>query len=115
MQRFIKIVNKNYFAIWIQTQTNNNGPPLGNVVKIDGGQHFQYDISNAGWAGRLWPKIECDRNGINCGFGQSIAPCPSGGCQPPVETKIEFNFPRSGTSEKTFFDISLVRDKYLFI
>ncbi len=41
------------------------------------------NITGAGWGGRIWPKVGCGGDGQNCVFGQSSAPCPSGGCQPP--------------------------------
>jgi len=59
------------------------------------------------WAGRMWPKIGCDGGGLNCLFGQSSPPCPSGGCQPPADTKIEFFFPRNFAGQ-AWYDISLV-------
>ena len=44
---------------------------------------FKCNITGAGWGGRIWPKVGCGGDGQNCLFGQSSAPCPSGGCQPP--------------------------------
>lgn len=58
--------------------------------------------------GRFWPKSGCDNNGINCEVGQSVSPCPQGGCQPPAETKVEFFFPPSGNGQDVWYDISLV-------
>lgn len=108
LRRVIEINNRNNFNIWIQTLTNNNGPPLTGVFVIGPGQRKTIDISDAGWAGRLWPKIGCDQSGENCQFGQSSPPCPAGGCQPPADTKVEFNFPPSNSPGRTFYDLSLV-------
>lgn len=112
--RSIQVANRNNFPIWIETSSNNNGPPLANgIVGINPGQSYRYDISDNGWAGRLWPKIGCDQRGFNCQFGQSIPPCPSGGCQPPADTKVEFYFPPVNSPAKSFYDISLVSVKFL--
>lgn len=63
--RYIEVGNRNSFPIWIQTLTNNNGPPLSNEIKrINPGGRIKYEIGDNGWAGRLWPKIGCDQNGI---------------------------------------------------
>lgn len=40
-------------------------------------------------ATRFWPKVGCDDDGSNCKIGQSVAPCPAGGCQPPIDSKFE--------------------------
>ena len=106
--RYIEIGNRNGFPIWIETQTNDNKPPLKGIVRINPGDRTTYDIQDDGWAGRLWAKVGCDDNGANCEFGQSIDPCPEGGCQPPAETKVEFFFPPIGSPDASYYDISLV-------
>lgn len=108
--RYIEVGNKNKFPIWIQTQPNNGQPALlnGKIMKVDPNGKFKYDIADGGWAGRLWPKTGCDGSGQNCEFGQSVAPCPAGGCHPPAETKVEFNFKPKGNPAASFYDISLV-------
>ena len=68
--------------------------------------YFQIPIS--GWAGRFWPKIGCDSTGYNCEFGDSIPPCPPEGCQPPADTKVEFNFAPQPPNRDSWYDISLV-------
>ena len=109
LRRYIEVRNQNNFAIWIETLTNNNGPPLSNEIKrINPGGRIKYEISDQGWAGRLWPKIGCDQNGANCEFGQSQPPCPNGGCHPPADTKVEFFFPQRNSHQNSFYDISLV-------
>lgn len=86
LRRAIEVGNRNNFAIWIETLTNNNGPPLSNeVIRLNPGGKHTYNVRDEGWAGRLWPKIGCDQRGANCQFGQSIPPCPRNGCQPPAE------------------------------
>lgn len=108
--RYIEVGNDNGFPIWIQTRMNpNGGADLPNQnAKLDPGARIKYDIQDSGWAGRLWPKTGCDGSGNNCEFGQSEEPCPNGGCQPPSNTLIEFFFPPAGSSDDSFYDISLV-------
>lgn len=111
MRRYIEVGNRCSFPIWIQALTNNNGAPLSNEIKrINSGGRIKYEISDNGWAGRLWPKTGCDYRGENCEFGQSIPPCPSGGCHPPADTKVEFYFPRQNSPDLSFYDISLVSE-----
>lgn len=107
--RYIEVGNRNGFPIWIETQTNNNGPPLHGIVKLPPGARNKYTISDGGWAGRLWAKVGCDDSGHNCEFGQSVPPCPPGGCHPPAETKVEFFFPQMNSPNDAYYDISLVR------
>lgn len=108
--RFIEITNKCKFTIWMQTQANSDQKALENnkVMRIDSGKQYKYKIGADGWGGRFWPKTECDESGNKCKFGQSIPPCPSDGCQPPADTKVEFFFPKSGETKPSFYDISLV-------
>lgn len=109
LRRYIEVGNLNSFTIWIETLTNNNGAPLSNeIIRVNPGGRIKYQIPDSGWAGRIWPKINCDHYGANCGFGQSIPPCPSGGCHPPADTKVEFYFPPENSPELSFYDISLV-------
>lgn len=109
LYRFIEVGNRNNFPIWIETLANANGRPLSNeIVRINPGGRIKYEISAGGWAGRLWPKLGCDGYGANCEFGQSVPPCPAGGCQPPSDTKVEFFFPPENSGARSFYDISLV-------
>lgn len=60
------------------------------VVQLTSGSHYDYDIPTEGQAStRFWPKTGCDANGDNCTIGQSSDPCPTGGCPPPVDSKLE--------------------------
>ena len=112
--RYIEVTNKNNYRIWIETLTNNQGPPLKQgVTLLEPKAKIKYDIPDAGWAGRLWPKTGCDAGGANCEIGQSMPPCPPTGCQPPAETKVEFFFPAIGSNQDSFYDISLVGNKKL--
>jgi hypothetical protein len=96
--------------IWISPLTNNQGPPLPDgIVRLANNAKHSYQIPNGGWGGRMWPKTGCDGSGQNCQVGQSIPPCPSGGCQPPAETKVEFFFPPTSSSgQAVWYDVSLV-------
>lgn len=109
-ERYVKIGNRNTFPIWIQTQPNTGQPHIrnGRIVKLNPNDCTKYYISDAGWSGRFWPKVGCNRNGENCEFGQSIEPCPACGCQPPAETKLEFFFPPVNSSIASYYDISLI-------
>lgn len=108
--RTIEVNNRNSFPIWIETKGNHGHPSLinGQIIKLNAGGYTKYDIVDGGWAGLLWPKTGCDNNGRNCEFGQSMEPCPAGGCHPPAETKVEFYFPSNGNPQDSFYDISLV-------
>ncbi|XP_031635150.1 glucan endo-1,3-beta-glucosidase-like [Contarinia nasturtii] len=107
-QRYIQVQNQNNFPIWMEEQDNTDQPQLApGIIKINPGDSTTYSIPDSGWSGRLWPKSGCDDSDANCEIGQSVPPCPDGGCQPPSETKVEFFFPQisSGTA---YYDISLV-------
>lgn len=107
--RYIDVGNRNKFPIWIETKANNNQPPLTKEIRrINSGDRTIFDIQDQGWAGRLWAKVGCDNHGKNCEFGQSVDPCPNGGCQPPAETKVEFFFPQINSRSSSYYDISLV-------
>ena len=70
--------------------------------------NLYFQIPTSGWAGRFWPKTGCDNSGYNCEFGDSVPPCPVGGCQPPADTKVEFNFPPQPPNQDSWYDVSLV-------
>lgn len=109
--RYIEVNNRNDYPIWIQTQGNNGHPALlnGQIMKFDAGASFKYDIEEDGWSGRLWPKTECQPNGQNCEFGQSVPSCPTeGGCHWPAETRVEFFFPPNGDLKAAYYNISLM-------
>lgn len=93
--------------IWVSPSTNANQGPTLDIAKIGNGGSYTYNIPDSGWGGRFWPKLDCDGSGQNCAVGQSVPPCPSGGCQPPADTKVEFYFPQVG-GNSVWYDISLV-------
>lgn len=105
----LSVTNQCVFPVWMATQPNAQIAPLpGGTVKLSKGQSHSYSIPTSGWAGRLWPKIGCDGNGRNCTAGEAVAPCPASGCEPPADTKIEFNFPNLSSRTNAWYDISLV-------
>lgn len=106
----LAVLNNCPFTTWLATAPNTNIASLPDgIVQLNSGQSYSYNsIPSGGWAGRFWPKIGCDGAGNNCVFGQSSAPCPAGGCQPPADTKIEFNFAAQGSGQQSWYDISLV-------
>lgn len=88
--------------------TSRNEIALGAVTRMEQNARVTFTIPDSGWAGRFWPKTECDSNGQNCAVGQSVAPCPSTGCQPPAHTKVEFFYPPINNANTVWYDISLV-------
>lgn len=105
----LAVVNNCPFPTWLANTPNTGFPSLpGGTVQLASGQRYVYQISNSGWAGRFWPKTGCDQSGTNCQFGDSAPPCPARGCQPPADTKIEFNFPPQPPKTDSWYDISLV-------
>lgn len=102
--RSITFVNRCSYPIWISPF-----PTLGNgIQRIDQNSQTLYGIPDSGWKGRFWPKTDCDNDGQNCAVGQSVPPCPSQGCQPPAETKVEYFFPDANDQNAVWYDISLV-------
>lgn len=68
-------------------QQNFPGPALIHLAKD---ASIDYQIPAEGLAStRFWPKLGCDKDGNNCKIGQSSPPCPSKGCSPPVDSKLE--------------------------
>lgn len=105
----LSITNRCEFPVWMVTIPNANIPPLSDsTVQLSKGQSHDYSIPNNGWAGRFWPKVGCDSNGMNCAAGEAIPPCPPSGCQPPADTKVEINFANLNSTEPTWYNISLV-------
>ena len=105
----LTVQNNCAFTTWLATTPNFQIDPLPDgTVQLNSGQRYVYNIPNQGWAGRFWPKTGCDSAGTNCNFGDSAPPCPANGCQPPADTKIEFNFPPQPPNQDSWYDISLV-------
>lgn len=106
----VTVTNNCSTDVWIAYTPNAGSPDLPDgIVKLaaSGGSHG-YVLPESGWAGRLWPKTGCDSTGQNCSTGQATPPCPSSGCQPPADTKVEFFFGRRGGTERPYYDVSLV-------
>jgi len=107
--RQIEFENRCGYDIWINPLTNAQGPPLvPGIVRLNNYGRYTYQIPDAGWGGRFWPKSGCDASGHNCEVGQSVDPCNIGGCDPPAETKVEFFFPPLGDPGDVWYDVSLV-------
>lgn len=82
---------------------------MGNgIQRLQQNARITYNIPTSGWKGRFWPKTECDGSGQNCAVGQSVSPCPTGGCQPPADTKVEFFYPAINDPNAVWYDVSLV-------
>lgn len=108
------------FPVWLQAYPNAQVAPLpasDALVSLPAsGASHAYAIPASGWAGRFWPRLGCkNANGTDCDSGESVPPCPQGGCQPPADTKVEFNFGAAGEAAAggadaatTWFDVSLV-------
>jgi len=107
--RTIQFTNKCPQDIWVSPLTNNQGKMLAEgIIKLANSASKSYNIPDTEWGGRFWPKIGCDATGQNCQMGQSVPPCKPGGCDPPADTKVEFHFPPSSSSEAVWYDVSLV-------
>jgi len=108
----LTIINRCSFDVWMDSLNNPDHRPLpDHTVHLAPGNSHEYYFPNGVWAGRWWPKLGCDSVGQNCSSGQSMEPCPPMGCQPPGDTKIEFNFQNGdgkSASTVTWYDISLV-------
>jgi hypothetical protein len=96
--------------VWVASQPNAGYNPLpgGSVKLAANGGKTSYSVPAGGWAGRFWPKTNCNASGDACTTGQAIPPCPPTGCQPPADTKVEFFFPPTSSSDRPYYDVSLV-------
>lgn len=106
--RSITFANRCTYPVWMSPfPTVDSG-----IQRIEPNARTTYNIPDSGWQGRFWPKTDCDNDGQNCAVGQSIPPCPSNGCQPPAETKVEFFYPAMNghniSQDTVWYDISLV-------
>jgi Thaumatin family len=105
----LSVRNNCSFPVWMASLNNSGQPPLADgIVRLNRNDVHDYAIPAAGWAGRLWPKTGCDANGRNCAAGEAVPPCPPTGCQPPADSKVEFNFARLSSSDSSWYDITLV-------
>jgi hypothetical protein len=103
-----KVVVRNAcrFTVWMEQLNVPNAPK---VAKIAAGRQRTYRIPEGETvsAMRWWPKRGCDKDGENCAVGQSMAPCPAGGCAPPIDSKLEATW-CVGDACETFFNLSMV-------
>lgn len=84
----LRIKNSCGYTIWVQHTNDPNS--INEVTQLTAGSYVDYTIPDAGRASdRFWAKKGCDSTGQNCTTGQSSNPCPTGGCQPPVDSKLE--------------------------
>ena len=84
----LMVTNSCSYPIWIQHTNGASGSSQS--YQIASGHDLELDIPDAGRASdRFWPKKDCDSTGDNCSIGQSSDPCPSGGCPPPIDSKLE--------------------------
>jgi Thaumatin family len=87
----LRISNECGFELWIEQQGLPGAPTLSPLAED---AHVDYAIPAAGApATRFWAKAECSDAGQACKMGQSSAPCPAGGCTPPVDSKLEATWP----------------------
>jgi hypothetical protein len=102
----LRVTNQCTVPIWMAHSDNVPDAPS---VQINPGQSHDVPIPDGGLsATRVWPKIGCDGSGNNCTIGESVAPCPSGGCQPPVDSKFEATFAPVGGAAQTWYNLSQV-------
>jgi len=65
--------------------------------KLQPGAYLNYQIPDEGFESfRLVPRLGCDEDGTHCDIGESDGSCSRynnyGGCQPPIDSKIEATF-----------------------
>lgn len=105
-QRTLTIRNNCTQPIWVAHSTNVQA---GQNVRLNQGASFVYNVPDGGIAAtRFWPKTGCNESGTNCTIGDSVAPCPAGGCQPPIESKFEATFAAKGSKDQTWYNLSQV-------
>lgn len=107
----LSVKNSCKYTIWMQQQNIASAPE---IVKLKSGKSYTYAIDPAGNASaRVWPKKGCDKNGQNCKIGQTIPPCPAGGCQPAIDSLVEGTFACVAhgcdvSTATSFYDVSQV-------
>src|SRR5262245_2573042 len=106
----LRVASRCAEPIWIAPLDNLGGDQ---DVELAAGAYHDYDIPAGGVASaRFWPKTGCDATGHACATGDtgegSGAPCGAHGCQPPFDSKLEVTFAASGSSDSTYYNLSLV-------
>lgn len=97
----LRVTNSCDQPLWIDHGMGNKSEKLpGNVGnrRLNPGESLDLPLpAGRVEAMRVWPKIGCDENGMNCDIGESMAPCGPSGCQPPIESKFEATFADANT------------------
>ena len=106
----LRITSRCSEPVWIAHSDNVSDPQN---VRLTSGQSYDYKIPDGGLtATRFWPKTGCDGGGHNCRIGDNGEgggkPCPSSGCQPPVDSKFEATFAPRGAADQTWYNLSQV-------
>lgn len=86
-----RVTNKCQEELWILSA--GTALPLDNSsLSIMPGESYTYSIPASGLSStRFLPQVGCDAAGSNCNV-QSVQPCPSAGCDPPIDSKFEASF-----------------------
>jgi hypothetical protein len=106
----LRIISRCSQPIWI---AHSNNVPNEQNERLATGDYHDYAIPTGGLSSaRFWPKVGCDTSGHNCRIGDSGegggAPCGPTGCQPPIDSKFEVTFAAIGSSQASFYNLSLV-------
>jgi len=89
--RRFRVTNRCSEPIWIQQAGTGEEmlPGERSVRRIEQGASHTYSIPNRGLPStRFLPKTGCDASGNACDV-QSMPPCPTQGCDLPIDTKFE--------------------------
>jgi len=106
----LRVTNQCTQAIWVAHSDNVTDTQN---VKLTKGQSRDYQIPAGGLSAiRFWPKTGCDASGHNCAIGDSGEgggkPCPTTGCQAPLDSKFEASFAATGSTDQTWYNLSQV-------
>ncbi|HEY5955310.1 MAG TPA: thaumatin family protein, partial [Polyangiaceae bacterium] len=89
-QSRLRVTNHCSEPLWLEHSANISDPQS---LRVAPSGCYDFAVPEARLEStRVWAKTGCDVNGSNCQIGQSVAPCPTGGCQPPIESKFEATF-----------------------
>lgn len=89
-QSRLRVTNHCTEPLWLEHSANISDPQS---VRVAPAGCYDFAVPETRLEStRVWAKTGCDANGSNCQIGQSVAPCPTGGCQPPIESKFEATF-----------------------
>jgi hypothetical protein len=96
--------------LWVAHMAGaDNGPDPQNV-KLEPGEHRDFDTHDGLSSTRYWPKMRCNEQGSACLIGESGGPgqeCnETMGCAPPIDSKFEGTFGTEAGID--WIDVSLV-------